>query len=280
MQNLYSVFITINPEGGAIINLRKYRKIVFLVALLLSINPFTFRAPALNKTAYSKTVLYNASNVLSYTFAQDQEEAFIRTVDRQISAFLQQEDKVLTIEGTDEIEFNELSGQFLMVDFRLMNAKPGSGNESGAIKGYQTELTLSGDPVYWRLDTKGKVYGVGNVELAQPEKLRELLPPVLQGIKAEFYTIRQRNNTFQVHMSLKNDGKDIGSYFSSQISRSSLPEELRELAASDNGIGTLELKANYEMDIPLVSEGENADKDTSRIKLKLTLVTHIKICND
>ncbi len=214
---------------------------------------------------------------MSYTFAQDQEEAVIRTVDRQISAFERQEDKALTIEGTDEIEFNELSGEFLTVDFRLMNTEPGSVNESDAIKGYQTEFTLSGDPVYWRLDTSGKVYGIGNVELVQPEKLRELLPSVLEGIKAEFYTVRQWNNTLQVHMSLKND---TGLYTSNQINRSMLPKELREFVASDNGISTLELKANYEMDIPLVSEGENADKNTSRIKIKLTLITHIKICND
>lgn len=240
--------------------------------LILSFNAFTLSGSALGKT--------NTVNVLSYTFAQDQEEAVIRTVDRQVSAFVRQEGNVLTIEGTDELEFNELDGQFLTVDFRLVDTQTGNEKQSQTIKGYQAELTLSGDPVYWRLDTGGKVYGIGNTELSQPEKLRELLPTILQGIKADFYTIRQWNNSLQVQMSLKNDTARDTDFYSSQINRSSLPEELKKLVESDNGISTLELKANYEMDIPLVLKGEKRNKDTSCIKLRLTLITRINLCTD
>ncbi|WOO38924.1 hypothetical protein R2R35_10700 [Anaerocolumna sp. AGMB13020] len=240
--------------------------------LILSFNAFTLSGSALGKT--------NTVNVLSYTFAQDQEEAVIRTVDRQVSAFVRQEGNVLTIEGTDELEFNELDGQFLTVDFRLVDTQTGNEKQSQTIKGYQAEFTLSGDPVYWRLDTGGKVYGIGNTELSQPEKLRELLPTILQGIKADFYTIRQWNNSLQVQMSLKNDTARDTDFYSSQINRSSLPEELRKLVESDNGISTLELKANYEMDIPLVLKGEKRNKDTSCIKLRLTLITRINLCTD
>lgn len=249
--------------------------------LLLSLKPFALSGLALSKTAYSKAVLNNTVIASSYTFTQNQEEAVIRTGDRQISAFILQEDKVLTIEGIDEIEFREFGDQELLtIDFRLTSTRPDKENES-EIKGYKTELKLSEDPIYWRLDTSGKVYGIGNTELLQPEKLNDLLPTVLQGIKAEFYTRRQWDNTIQVQMSLKGDTeKEAGFYSPDRINTSSLPKELRELVVSDDGISKLELKANYDMEIPLVLKGEHVSKDTPFIKLKLTLVTHIEISND
>lgn len=273
-------------EGGATIYFGKHRKTVLFAALLLTLEPFVLSGSALCESAYGKTAFNNSMYTSSYKFVKGKEEAVVRVGDRQIAACILQEDKVLTIEGTEEIALKELrDSDFLTVDFSITDTVPESRNDTDILSEYQTVLFLSGDPVYWRLDTKGKVFGVGNIELTQPEELRELLPTSIKGIKAVFRILQERDNTRQVQMSLIGDAKGEDSLigFTDEINRSSLPKELRELTALDRTGGdrsALELKANYVAEIPLIRSGETADKDTPFVKVKLTLITHIEIYND
>lgn len=230
-------------------------------------------------------VLGNQDKMRELSFIENNMEETVSLEDEKLAAYFTTEDNLLIVDGIEAIPTTELmEGKAVTIDFSLYQNSFENDVKVLGLQDSQIEVVLSKDPIYWRLDTKDKTFGVGNNKIPAQNSFRSLLPESIKGIKAEFLLTLLQERTMKTQLVLHcMPEENIGASFTKIPTRSSLPaglDLLRTGILQGEYIGKLELMANYDFTVPVVVQGKEQDKYSPVIRGKLTLVTWIDVYND
>ncbi len=213
----------------------------------------------------------------SLSFEKDGEAPVIRFDGEEMYAYFQTTDKLLSVDGTDEISLTKLAeGGEISLTFHVSSpdgqstaVTPGAGS---------VNLTLSDDPIYWRLVTDKEDLGVGTFT-ANPEKLKELLPREIKGFTTDYQISGTKKASKEILLKIKrneNDSNNSGYIASDRLTLSRLPEEFGQTGIGKSRgelIGKLKLAANYDFSVAI-------DEYSSAVQGKLTLVIWKDVYNN
>ncbi|BCJ97276.1 hypothetical protein [Anaerocolumna chitinilytica] len=204
----------------------------------------------------------------SPSFVTNGEAPVIRFDGEEMYAYFQTTDKLLTVDGTDEISMPKLlEGEEISITFPV--SSPDKQNSATASEEGRINLTLTADPIYWRFVTDKDDIGVGNFTV-NLEALKELLPQELKGFTTE-YRISGTEKELKESLRIKhadNESDSTGYIAGDGLTLNQLPEEFSRIGRDKSKgelIGRLKLAANYAFKVP-------PNEYSAAVQGKLTLV--------
>lgn len=205
----------------------------------------------------------------SPSFVTNGEAPVIRFNGEEMYAYFQTTDKLLTVDGTDEISMSKLlEGGVISITFPV--SSPGKQNSATASETGSINLTLSEDPIYWRLVTDKDDIGVGNFTV-NLEALKKLMPQELKDFATDYQISGREKELKESLLMIKhadNESDSTGYIAGDRLTLNQLPEEFSRIGRDKSKgelIGRLKLAANYNFKVP-------PNEYSAAVQGKLTLV--------